>query len=84
MLGYLIAGFVGFLIGVIISSILLAKKNLEAAQKIEDSVTNSVKQNFEAAKLVYQAAVAEYENGGAEPYEEETDGVYTEEEENEE
>lgn len=84
MLGYLIAGFVGFLIGVIISSILLAKKNLEAAQKIEGSVTNSVKQNFEAAKLVYQSAVAEYENGGAEPYEEETDGVYAEEEENEE
>lgn len=64
MFGYLIAGFVGFLIGVILSCILLAKKNLETAQKIEDNVTNSVKQNYEAAKLVYQATVAEYENGG--------------------
>lgn len=64
MFGYLVAGFVGFLIGVILSCILLAKKNLEAAQKIEDNVTDSVKQNYEAAKLVYRATVAEYENGG--------------------
>lgn len=64
MFGYLIAGFIGFLIGVIISCILLGKKQLEAAKNVENSVTNSVKQNFEAAKLVYQAAIAEYENGG--------------------
>jgi len=35
MFGYLAVGFGGFLIGVIATSVLLAKKNLEAMQKIE-------------------------------------------------
>lgn len=51
ILGYLIAGFIGFMIGVILSCILLAQKNLEKAQQIEQRL----KDNVNIAKTVYKA-----------------------------
>lgn len=40
---YFIAGFVGFLIGVVLSCFLLAKRNLDKAHAIEDNFENSLK-----------------------------------------
>lgn len=62
MLGYLGAAFGGFMVGVILSCILLGKKNLEAAKKIESNITESVKQNIKTAKNVYKSAIDEYED----------------------
>lgn len=66
MFGYLLAGVVGFFIGVILSCVLLSKRGLEAYQKVQDGVSagaGSVKTNFEAAKAVYRATIDEYESG---------------------
>ncbi len=60
-IGYLIAGGVGFFLGVICSCVLLAKKNLEMAQTIENKATESVKDTIQNAKLMYNAKVAAYE-----------------------
>lgn len=63
---YLIAGAIGFLIGTIITCILLCKKNFEMYQNVQKSVgesANTVKANFETAKAVYRATIDEYENG---------------------
>lgn len=49
--GYLIAGFIGFIIGVVMSCILLAQKNLEKAHQIE----NQIADNINLAKTVYRA-----------------------------
>lgn len=51
ILGYLIAGFIGFMIGVVLSCILLAQKNLEKAQQIE----RKLEDNVNLAKTVYRA-----------------------------
>lgn len=51
ILGYLIAGFIGFMIGVVLSCILLAQKNLEKAQQIEKRLED----NVNLAKTVYRA-----------------------------
>lgn len=51
ILGYLIAGFIGFMIGVVLSCILLAQKNLEKAQQIEKKLED----NVNLAKTVYRA-----------------------------
>lgn len=51
ILGYLIAGFIGFMIGVILSCILLAQKNLEKAQQIE----RKLEDNVNLARTVYKA-----------------------------
>jgi len=45
---YLVVGFIGFLIGVILTCILLSKKNFETYQRI----TKEVNQNYEVAKAV--------------------------------
>lgn len=50
---YLIAGAVGFLIGVIITVILLTKKNFEMYQKI----TKEVEDRYESGKGLYNAMV---------------------------
>lgn len=51
ILSYLIAGFIGFMIGVVLSCILLAQKNLEKAQQTERELEN----NVNLAKTVYRA-----------------------------
>jgi len=48
---YFLAGFIGFLIGVILSCFLLAKKNLDKAHAIEDNIENS----FKTAKKNYKS-----------------------------
>ncbi|MDE6671512.1 MAG: hypothetical protein K2K16_04890 [Ruminococcus sp.] len=40
---YFLAGFIGFLIGVVLSCFLLAKKNLDKAHAIEDNIEASLK-----------------------------------------
>lgn len=65
MFGYLAVGFGGFMIGVILSCILLAKKNLETAQRMGNNAVNvvdSFKQNLDTAKSVYKATIDEYES----------------------
>lgn len=62
-IGYLIAGGVGFLFGVICSCVLLAKKNLDMAQAIESKAVESVNDTIQNAKAMYNAKVAEYEQG---------------------
>lgn len=54
-LGYLLAGFIGFMFGVVITCILLAKKNLEAYQAISKKTENNLKTNIELAKGAYKA-----------------------------
>lgn len=48
---YFLAGFVGFLIGVVISCFLLAKKNLDKAHAIEDNIEAS----FKSARKNYKS-----------------------------
>ena len=55
VLKYLIAGFIGFMLGTIITCILLAKKNLERYQQI----SNSVEENIRIAKNTYKAMTDE-------------------------
>lgn len=40
---YFLAGFIGFLIGVILSCFLLAKKNLDKAHAIEDNIETNIR-----------------------------------------
>lgn len=51
MAKYFLAGFIGFLIGVVLSCFLLAKKNLDKAHAIEDSIEAS----FKSAKKNYKS-----------------------------
>lgn len=53
MIGYFLTFMGGMLFGIVTSCILLAKKNLEKAQRIE----NQVEQNFQAVKGAYKAYV---------------------------
>lgn len=55
---YFIVGFIGFLIGVILSCILLAKKNLAMEKKIEQNV----EQGIDAAKERYKQIALEKSN----------------------
>lgn len=63
VLSYILTAFGGFIFGVVITCVLLSKKNLEAYQKMSESTTTSMKTGFEAAKAVYKAQVEAYENG---------------------
>ncbi len=54
-MGYLLTFLGGMLVGIIASCILLAKSNLQKAQKIE----NQISANFNAAKAVYKAYLDE-------------------------
>ena len=51
MAKYFLAGFIGFLIGVVLSCFLLAKKNLDKAHAIEDNIEAS----FKSAKKNYKS-----------------------------
>lgn len=57
MAKYFLAGFIGFLIGVILSCFLLAKKNLDKAHAIEDSIEAS----FKSAKKNYKSMTGKNE-----------------------
>ena len=61
---YFLAGFVGFFIGVVLSCILLAKKNIAMEKEIEAQVEKSI----ENAKKTYQEMTTQE---GIEYYEEE-------------
>lgn len=63
MLGYLAAGVVGYFIGVILTCILLAKRNLETYQKLSNKTETSLKNNIALAKGAYKAYIKEYEEG---------------------
>ena len=63
MLGYFLAGFAGFLFGVIITCILLAQKKKEKYKQIENQVSNNVQDSLNGAKAMYKGMVAAYENG---------------------
>ena len=63
MLGYLAAGVVGYFIGVILTCILLAKRNLETYQKLSNKTETSLKNNIALAKGAYKAYMKEYEEG---------------------
>ena len=54
---YFLAGFIGFLIGVVLSCILLAKKNLDKAHAIEDNIEAS----FKSAKKNYKSMTGKNE-----------------------
>ena len=74
ILGYLLAGFIGFLLGTVLTCVLLCKKNLEAYTQISKNASSSLSNNIEAAKAMYKAQVEAYENGediNAAPEEEE-------------
>ena len=82
IIGYILCAFGGFLFGVIITCILLAKKNLETYQRISTKTESSFKQNVQLAKSAYKAYVNEAlgETDGepettSEAEEEETDDV---------
>ena len=63
-MGYLVSGFIGFLIGTVLTCILLTTKNLEAYKQIENKFSGDVKSQFDNAKAMYNGMVAAYENGG--------------------
>lgn len=70
--GYLLAGFIGFLIGVVISCILLSKRGLEMYNNVQKTGTES----FGNAKGLYNAymtAMGEGEDEQSENAEEESD-----------
>lgn len=52
--GYFISGFIGFLIGVVMSCILLAQKNLKYKEKIENNVTDNFNNRLSMAKAAYK------------------------------
>ena len=54
---YFLAGFIGFLIGVVLSCFLLAKKNLDKAHAIEDNIEASLK----SAKKNYKSITGKNE-----------------------
>lgn len=54
-MGYLLCALGGFLFGVVITCILLAKKNLERYQRISKSASENMKKNISMAKGTYNA-----------------------------
>ncbi len=58
---YLLCVFIGFLLGVILTCILLAPKNLKTYQAISGQAEDAFKQNISAAKAAYKARTAELE-----------------------
>lgn len=69
MLGYILTFAGGFFVGTILTTILLCKKNLETYTQISNGATNSLSQNWQAAKAVYNAQI----NGEYDEDEEESD-----------
>lgn len=59
MLGYILSAIGGYFVGVILTCILLAKKNLQTYQAISDKTENSFKSNVALAKVAYKSYVEE-------------------------
>ncbi|MDE6833354.1 MAG: hypothetical protein K2J39_03765 [Ruminococcus sp.] len=60
---YFLAGFIGFLIGVVLSCFLLAKKNLDKAHAIEDNIEasfKSAKKNYKSMTRKNERTYSEY------------------------
>lgn len=62
-MSFIVGIIVGFFIGVILTSILLANKNLERYKEISNKVSTEVKGTREIIKQDYQTKLAEYEEG---------------------
>lgn len=62
-MSFIVGIIVGFFIGVILTSILLANKNLERYKEISNKVSTEVKGTREMIKQDYQTKLAEYEKG---------------------
>ena len=82
--GILIGGITGFLAGVILTCILLCKKNLEAYTRISNKTQDSAVNNFKAMKTVYKQAIDEYEYGTPAPSYEENEEHKVEDSDNDE
>lgn len=61
MLGYILAAAGGYFVGVLLTCILLAKKNLQTYQAISEKTESSFKNNVALAKVAYKSYVEEYE-----------------------
>lgn len=57
MLGYILTFIGGLIVGIIITTVLLCKQNLEAYTQISNGATSTFKQNLETAKAVYNAQI---------------------------
>lgn len=62
-MSFIVGIVIGFFIGVILTSILLANKNLERYKEISNQVSTEVKGTREIIKQDYQTKLAEYEEG---------------------
>ena len=62
-MSFIVGIVIGFFIGVILTSIILAKKNLERYKEISNKVSTEVKGTREKIKQDYQTKLAEYEKG---------------------
>lgn len=86
MISYFLTFLGGMFVGIIVSCILLAKKNLEKAQSIENNVSNSLSNTWAASKAAYKAEFERLEalnNGGQFPEESTTEEETEEKAENE-
>lgn len=79
MVGYILTFIGGFLVGTIITTVLLCKKNLEAYTQISSGATNTFKQNLETAKAVYNAQINGEYDVTEEPIDEENESETIEE-----
>lgn len=77
MLGYVLTAIGSFLFGVIITCVLLTKKNLEMYTEISGRTENNLKNNIALAKGAYNAYIKDYE--GEAPDEESLEDDYDEE-----
>lgn len=62
MLSYILTFFGGMFLGIVVSCILLAKKNLEAAKKVEDGMSNTLSNTWAASKAAHKAEFERLEN----------------------
>lgn len=86
MVSYILTFMGGMFVGIVVSCILLAKKNLEKAQSIENNVSNSLSNTWAASKAAYKAEYERLEalnNGGQMPEQPEPDDETDENAENE-
>ena len=84
MISYFLTFLGGMFVGIVVSCILLAKKNLEKTQTIENNVSNSLSNTWAASKAAYTAEFERLEalnNGGQLPEENTTETTEEEAEE---
>ena len=65
-MSYILCTFGGFLFGVVITCILLAKKNLERYEKMSKAANETMKNNIDMAKGTYNAYLSAHGVGKSE------------------